>query len=486
MDAESFLRVCDQFRLGELVTEQPHPETVGLAELAQSDLVAAVDVFHRADIMALDRLMNSVEPLPDMVKDLRETFSRGGRIFISGCGATGRLALSLETFAREAWLQPSQQDRVVSFMAGGDAALIRSIESFEDYPEYGKKQLQELGFSENDILIAITEGGETPWVIGTCLEAARISGCAPWFLFCNPPELLCRLAERSAEVLRCDKIRPFYLDIGPMALAGSTRLQATTTQMLVAGAALSEALGHQSASELLSSFREMVHNLDYTFIAPFIEAESNVYQRGQHVLYETDRYGITVLTDTTERSPTFSLDPFENKTRAADRSSWCYLSLPGTDSAESAWNTLLHRAPRTLMWPEFSSVASHATLIGYDISAGAADWRHVRCPDKKQYPYLVHGDGPMLEFAGITHHLGLGEVSVLLKHLVLKCVLNTQSTLVMGRLGLFESNLMTRVKPSNFKLVDRAARHVQHFHKQKTGHHLDYRLAVLRVFESLK
>ncbi len=55
----------------------------------------------------------------------------------------------------------------------------------------------------------------------------------------------------------------------------------------------------------------------------------------------------------------------------------------------------------------------------------------------------------------------------------------------MGRLGLFESNLMTRVKPSNFKLIDRAARHAQHHHRQKTGKELPYEDAVRQVFRDL-
>jgi N-acetylmuramic acid 6-phosphate etherase len=486
MDADSFLKVCSQFRLGELVTEQPHPDSIGLAELAQSDLFTSLDVFHGVDRLAMSRLLNSIRPLSGMVKDLKETLSGGGRIFISGCGATGRLALSLETFARESWLQPGREEQIVSFMAGGDTALIRSIESFEDYPEFGQRQLQELGFSENDILLAITEGGETPWVIGTCLEAASVSRHPPWFLFCNPPDLLCKLAERSAKVLQSDKIRSFYLDIGPMALAGSTRLQATTAQMLVAGGAISEALGHESAEELISGFDQLITTLDYSFLAPFIEAESNVYGMGNQVLYETDNYGITVLTDTTERSPTFSLAPFENKHRKMEKSSWCYLSIQGTDTAKSAWENLLHRSPRALDWSEFEYVASFDTLMGYDISSRAADWRKSRCPEAKQYPYLVFGDGPVLEFAGHTYDFGLYQVPVLLRHLVLKCALNAQSTLVMGRLGFFESNLMTRVKPSNYKLIDRAARHAQHFHLQKTGQHLDYKVAVLQVFESLK
>ena len=127
MDPESFLRISDQFRLGDLPTEQPHPETVGLAEFAQTDLPTAVQAFHRVDQLALSRLSSCLEPLPKLIEAMARTLTGGGHIFLVGCGATGRLALSLETIAREAWLNSENKDCVRSFMAGGDAALIRSI-----------------------------------------------------------------------------------------------------------------------------------------------------------------------------------------------------------------------------------------------------------------------------------------------------------------------------------------------------------------------
>ena len=40
-------------------------------------------------------------------------------------------------------------------------------------------------------------------------------------------------------------------------------------------------------------------------------------------------------------------------------------------------------------------------------------------------------------------------------------ILNTQSTLVMGKMGRYRGNLMTFVKASNAKLVDRAYRYIK-------------------------
>ena len=48
----------------------------------------------------------------------------------------------------------------------------------------------------------------------------------------------------------------------------------------------------------------------------------------------------------------------------------------------------------------------------------------------------------------------------LFKHLVLKMILNTHSTLIMGRLGRYEGNVMTYLRASNNKLIDRAIRYI--------------------------
>lgn len=45
-------------------------------------------------------------------------------------------------------------------------------------------------------------------------------------------------------------------------------------------------------------------------------------------------------------------------------------------------------------------------------------------------------------------------------HSLVKILLNSLSTIIMGRLNRYYSNIMTYVKPTNYKLIDRAARYV--------------------------
>ena len=117
---------------------------------------------------------------------------------------------------------------------------IKSIENFEDFPEYGARQLTDLGFSENDLLISCTEGGETPFVIGATEKALEISKRMPFFLYYNKDADLIKVALRSKKIIDNKRVRKGNLFVGPMALSGSTRLQATTIQMLCVGLALLE------------------------------------------------------------------------------------------------------------------------------------------------------------------------------------------------------------------------------------------------------
>jgi N-acetylmuramic acid 6-phosphate etherase len=65
------------------------------------------------------------------------SLNSGNNIFSCGCGATGRLSLTIETLWHQVHEQDYLGDRIFSFMAGGDVALIGSIENFEDFPHYG-------------------------------------------------------------------------------------------------------------------------------------------------------------------------------------------------------------------------------------------------------------------------------------------------------------------------------------------------------------
>ena len=103
------------------------------------------------DTEALSRLEDYLPTIAKLGEDIHDTLTQGGRIFLCGCGATGRLSIALEVFCRQGLTQSKYKNRFIGFMAGGDVALIKSVENFEDRPDYGERQLKELGFKNGDL-----------------------------------------------------------------------------------------------------------------------------------------------------------------------------------------------------------------------------------------------------------------------------------------------------------------------------------------------
>ena len=103
-------------------------------------------------------------------------------------------------------------------------------------------------------------------------------------------------------------------------------------------------------------------------------------------------HGITVVTDTTERAPTFSMRAFENDADPAREPALSYVHIPETGSALEAWRSLLRREPRTLEWDGVAVVAGRARLLGFDFSdlrpPTISDGLVISCPDAKVHRVL--------------------------------------------------------------------------------------------------
>lgn len=469
--AEEFLAVASQYKLGKLVTEASHPYTRDLSYLASDNLPEAISKLKKLDDSTIDVISEKITSIYYLKDIISETLNSGNNIYFCGCGATGRLSLTIETLWRQVHRDEAIENRVFSFMSGGDVALIRSIENFEDYPQYGARQLVEAGFKDGDLLISTTEGGETPFVIGAVEKAAQISKRKPFFLYCNPDDLLCEVAERSKRVIQNSDIEKINLTVGPMAITGSTRMQSSTILLAVAGIALFYYNSDNEAIENeINAFKKFWDSSDTSFIGKFIIRETDCYKKGDFLLYETDnQLGITVITDTTERSPTFSLYPFENIHEKDMKLSLCYLFMPESKSSEEAWEKLLWRRPRTLEWPDINGIASGERLLGFDFSRNVLSRRanQLRPINQHRFKILNNQNGISFALDKEADLFAIPFLAPIFKHLVLKMIMNTHSTLVMGRLGRYEGNVMTYLRASNNKLIDRAIRYIDLILKTK-------------------
>jgi N-acetylmuramic acid 6-phosphate etherase len=460
-----FLKVSHQFKLGHLTTESPHPLTQSLSQLAQSDPCKGIEVLQSVDTLALKVLPQKSSEIWSLHQNILTTFKSNHKVFMVGCGATGRLSLVLETLSLQLKVFEKQ---IISFMAGGDFALIKSVESFEDHAAYGARQLMELGFEDGDLLLAITEGGETPFVIGACMKAVEVSHNNPWFLYCNPDSELMGL-ERCREVLTHKSIHKLNLTCGPMALTGSTRMQASTVLMAAAGLALLyEWKNKTELADYITGWLAAYLEKDLSGLEAFIVKEADALKSQKLTTYIADRaIAISVLTDTTERAPTFSQPGFENLNNLTQLSP-IYLAVNHSLCSSEAWSDLLYRSPRCLEWDELQGRVNNDVLMGFDISENAIKRRQGEVVS-------IHLTEKMIEWRreDFTWKQFITSSDPLLVHLELKMCLNIYSTLMMGRCGFYLDNIMSWVRPSNFKLIDRASRYVIQLAKTR-GHELNY------------
>lgn len=471
LDLKDFLKRRDSYRLGKLLTESPHPKTKKLSYLAMENLPKAYQVFKSIDREALQVLKGQERLLSSLSSELQAVLDLGTRVFLCGCGATGRLALTLERCWREAAKEKDfkyRADQLQAFMAGGDVALVKSIESFEDREDFGAKQLRDLRPSKDDLLLAITEGGETPFVIGACEEFLKHSNHSPYFLYANPDKILKEVAPRSRRVLENSQIKKISLAHCAQALSGSTRLQASTVLMMAIAQGLSCALsGRKIQNTLFDLMMKQLSCIDMTKLCELTFFEQDCFEKDKCVYYTGEaKHLISIFTDTTERSPTFGCTPFEHDNeRSKNFCSSNYVFLETSD-AQAAWRHILGREPRPISWPEVAGIADQDRLQGYDFSRAVIEKRKPYFSSHEVIRVLKKQD--KLSFAFHQREVSFALLStgqkfydLLLEQFVIKLCLNAHSTLLMGRLGRYEGNLMTFVRPSNYKLIDRACRYAR-------------------------
>ncbi len=562
--ARHFIENETPFHLGALPTEQAHPGTADLSMRIQSDVAAGV-----AQLLTVDedippvasRVMQS-EAFESLVGAFLQAMREERRVFFTGCGSTGRLSILLDAAWRECWQRlgpkldkaggtvPDLEDLTTSVMAGGDYALIRAVEGFEDFTRFGRHQLREAGVGAGDVVVEITEGGETSFVIGTAWEGVD-AGARVFFVFNNPAGVLAEHVERSREVIEDGRITLLDLATGPMGIAGSTRLQATTAEFLVVATALETALrrfleDHLPGAQLDAAgipapepasraqrFRALLDELrspeNLETLGEYVTFEADIYRDGGRVTYAADHYLLDIFTDTTERSPTFSLPPFRKFDDEVSAVSWAYVKHP-LDSTPDTWKRVLHREPRCLEWDAsvYRELDAPEAILQNPPKLDREElyrFRICREEDPTRYateanalvlltvgneieqmeqegrasPYLGGFRAMAGSFAG-TAALGIGApppagVSerafhiacelpptplALWEHMAAKLVLNTLSTATMALIGRVIGNWMACVEAGNKKLIDRATRLIS----ELTG--VDYRTACERLFEAIE
>lgn len=387
-----FVQNKKQFQLHSLLTEQRHPQTWDMSFVIKRNIREGLKQIFSVDediSQKLKELSEDVLSLDQAARAVTQAIIEGKKIYVYGCGSTGRLAKQMESSIwRPFWqtlktkknlwdqLQASLpadiEDRLIGEMTGGDRALISALEGFEDLELVGKLQLQERGVKRGDVVFCITEGGETSSVIGAILagldqygeltkDTSKDAKKHLYFIYNNPDDVLLPL-DRSRAVLENPAITKINLATGPQAITGSTRMQATTAETFVMGIILEYGIyrvlkdfiadkelanlgfaqktgwkerlrGFEDIKELLADSLEKIERLTVL--------ESETYKNGNFATYFAEKALITVFIDCAERSPTFHLYPLDT-VHDKQRNCWLQVWTDG-ENLQEAWKNFLGR-----------------------------------------------------------------------------------------------------------------------------------------------
>jgi len=199
-------------------TESAHAGARGLDMLASAQAVAMIVEENRVAQAAAEKVVDAIAYAVD---EIAERLRGGGRLHYVGAGSSGRLGVldaaeMPPTFGTSPTL-------VQGHIAGGAAALTRSVEGAEDDAQAGEREMRATVIAD-DAVVGISASGGAPYVLAA-MRAARALG-AFTIAVCN---------DESAQLARVVD-HAIVVRTGPEVLAGSTRLKAGTAQKIVLNA----------------------------------------------------------------------------------------------------------------------------------------------------------------------------------------------------------------------------------------------------------
>ena len=547
--SKDFLENEKQFHLGVIPTEQSNPKTRNLSATIAKDTQAGVKTILSADedIAKVALGQFKTPEFEAFVSDIKRCMDERRKVVFSSVGASGRMAIQMDGAWRTFWQGlvnkiPAHRfeflemaEVVSSFTTGGDRALVRSVENFEDYMTFGAKQVDEAEMTPGDVLVALSECGLSASINGSAVRGYEL-GIKTYYLFCNPEEILRNHLDRARAVFECideyqankakgidngKYIVKIPLFVGNMAVSGSTRMQVTTVELLAAGAALEvaanrwlqenltkeelEVIGGEmiSLEEYAAAFESLNKQLSsgeaLAGLAKAVEYEVETYNEKGLITYITHDYLLDIMTDTTERQPTFTLPPFKKYAEVTDNLSWAYIKDPLYPSYV-AWQHVFRRPIKGLEWTVEDYVEMKASqdiinnpplvsgleVLDYNIGYEDDPSRYSRKVSNlvlidvngSATPEVVawyknelkkYSGGVVIRFGQIpAEKISENEIRIpielprtctdILYHLLVKVAFNCLSTGTMAKMGRVFGNWMVQVLPTNKKLIDRSTR----------------------------
>jgi len=194
-----------------ILTEQINEKSRDLDKLSTENIF---QIFSNEDLLPQKAVSIAMPEIVKAIDLITIRIKENGRLFYIGAGTSGRLGVLDAAECPPTFC--TDPDLVQAIIAGGEKSLVKSSESLEDSECSAIDDLTERAFSSKDVLVGITAGGTTPYVISALKYAQKLRSLA----------IAISSVPMKQATLPCDiDIR---LVTGPEVITGSTRLKAAT------------------------------------------------------------------------------------------------------------------------------------------------------------------------------------------------------------------------------------------------------------------
>jgi N-acetylmuramic acid 6-phosphate etherase len=196
--------------------EQWNKDTIHIDEVSTIEMV---EMFNREDQKVATAVGKCSQIISAAIEMIVESLKIGGRLFYIGSGSGGKLGILDATECPPTF--GTDDNMVIGLISGGQEALAGWREDTEDDEELAVKDLAERSFRPNDVLVAISASGNTPYVL-SAVSYAKGLGSKTIGVCCSSSGKLERMTDLCVVV-----------DVGPEVIMGSTRLKAGTAQKMI-------------------------------------------------------------------------------------------------------------------------------------------------------------------------------------------------------------------------------------------------------------
>ena len=199
-----------------MATEEVDPR---FADLDAWSLASAMEAMWEGQLAAVAAIGRALPAITAATNAAREALGDHGRLIYVGAGTSGRVAVQdgAELTPTFAW----PQERLHFIIAGGESAFVASVEGAEDDAVDAVKQIDAARLSQNDVVIAVSASGTTPFTEAALREAGAHRA------------VTIGVANNPGTALLASAKYPVLVETGRELIAGSTRMKAGTAQKVV-------------------------------------------------------------------------------------------------------------------------------------------------------------------------------------------------------------------------------------------------------------